>query len=114
LEQHRQRQLDRGPPFAPSVALYEVVNNTNINAGGSGIGNGSGIGGTRSRPSIQVRTYSDNRPRENDTGTNNNNNGNGVRRSITTSRALLSRQDRYRTGNGNNRDNAVLVESDSD
>jgi hypothetical protein len=59
-------------------------------------------GGMRARPSLQVRTGSTSTvPGE----------GSGVRRSITTSRALLNRQDRYR---GNNRDNAVLVVSDSD
>jgi hypothetical protein len=59
-------------------------------------------GGMRARPSLQVRTGSTSTiPGE----------GSGVRRSITTSRALLNRQDRYR---GSNRDNAVLVVSDSD
>jgi hypothetical protein len=58
-------------------------------------------GGMRVRPSLQVRTRS----------TSAEGSGSGVRRSITTSRALLNRQDRYR---GSNRDNAVLVVSDSD
>ena len=64
--------------------------------------NEDNYGAVRARPSLQVRTGSTSTiPGE----------GSGVRRSITTSRALLNRQDRYR---GSNRDNAVLVVSDSD
>ena len=65
--------------------------------------NESSNGGLRTRPTLQVRTGS--------TSAIPSAEGSGVRRSITTSRALLNRQDRYR---GGNRDNAVLVGSDSD
>lgn len=66
-------------------------------------------GGSRMRPNLNVRIDSSSRiPLAEASGSGG---GSGVRRSITTSRALLNRQDRYR---GSNRDNAVLVESDSD
>lgn len=63
----------------------------------------------RARPNLQVRTGSSQQINAEGSGSAG---GNGVRRSITASRALSSRQDRFR--NGGTRDNAVLVESDSD
>lgn len=87
LEQHRMR----------STTLTNNDNNNNENnAGGSVL---------RTRPTLQVRTGSSSQIPATE--------GNGMRRSITTSRALLNRQDRYRVS-GSTRDNAVLVVSDSD
>jgi hypothetical protein len=78
------------------------------------VGNGLGIArhARQARPSLQVRTGSHN------TGTSiTATAGIGdMRRSNTTSRALTSRQDRYRVPviRGATRHNAVLVDSDSD
>jgi hypothetical protein len=86
LEQHRMRST--------------TLMNDNDNQGGVR---------ARARPNLQVRTGSSSQiPLAEG-------NGGGVRRSITTSRALLNRQDRYRVDRaGQTRDSAVLVESDSD
>jgi hypothetical protein len=89
LEQHRLRGS------ATMTELSTYTNDQPLNEG------------RRARPNLQVRTGSSQHVNAEGSGSNN-----GVRRSVTTSRALLSRQDRYR--NGGTRENAVLVESDSD
>lgn len=96
LDQHSQRQRQ-----------WDV-------ASGGGVGAGAEIGIARhariGRPSLQVRTGS----YQSTTAGGGGGGGAGdVRRSITTSRALMSRQDRYRNVGGS-RDSAVLVDSDSE
>lgn len=100
LDQHSQRQ--RQWEVSAGAADRDVT-------GGAGHEIGIARHARQARPSLQVRTGS----HQSASGVG----GADVRRSITTSRALTSRQDRYRNAGGSgsgSRDNAFLVDSDSD
>lgn len=101
------RTSSNGSTLAQHSQRRQVQWDVEGTEGEVGVGLGIARHARQARPSLQVRTGS--------TTTNSNMTGGAGgdgRRSITTSRALMSRQDRYRSSGS--RDNAVLVDSDSD